>query len=101
MCKFYQGPEDRVFEKQLKVLFEKVHRLKPESSRSVRLTSPRHCNKMASLYSLTIVYRSHGRLFLLLWLGSQMPQDETCLISKIESNFLPWKVEDSRFDGPH
>ncbi|PCG92042.1 Ribosomal RNA large subunit methyltransferase E [Penicillium occitanis (nom. inval.)] len=34
VCKFYQGPEDKVFEKQLKALFEKVHRLKPESSRS-------------------------------------------------------------------
>ncbi|KAE8556326.1 hypothetical protein EYB25_001027 [Talaromyces marneffei] len=34
VCKFYQGPEDKLFEKQLKALFEKVHRLKPESSRS-------------------------------------------------------------------
>ncbi|PKY02899.1 23S ribosomal RNA methyltransferase [Aspergillus campestris IBT 28561] len=36
ICKFYQGAEDRALEKQLKYLFEKVHRLKPESSRSVR-----------------------------------------------------------------
>lgn len=35
VCKFYQGPEDKVLEKQLKALFDKVHRLKPESSRSV------------------------------------------------------------------
>ncbi|KAL1982568.1 hypothetical protein VTN96DRAFT_1225 [Rasamsonia emersonii] len=34
VCKFYQGPEDKAFEKQLRELFEKVHRLKPESSRS-------------------------------------------------------------------
>ncbi|OKL55738.1 hypothetical protein UA08_09116 [Talaromyces atroroseus] len=35
VCKFYQGPEDKILEKQLKALFDKVHRLKPESSRSV------------------------------------------------------------------
>ncbi|KAL2833221.1 ribosomal RNA large subunit methyltransferase J [Aspergillus cavernicola] len=34
VCKFYQGAEDKVLEKQLKALFQKVHRLKPESSRS-------------------------------------------------------------------
>ncbi|KAL5040899.1 hypothetical protein BDW71DRAFT_25006 [Aspergillus fruticulosus] len=35
VCKFYQGAEDKGLEKQLKVLFQKVHRIKPESSRSV------------------------------------------------------------------
>jgi 21S rRNA (uridine2791-2'-O)-methyltransferase len=35
VCKFYQGAEDKALEKQLKALFDKVHRLKPESSRSV------------------------------------------------------------------
>ncbi|KAL4785833.1 FtsJ-like methyltransferase-domain-containing protein [Aspergillus varians] len=35
VCKFYQGAEDKDLEKQLRVLFQKVHRLKPESSRSV------------------------------------------------------------------
>ncbi|KAL4947746.1 FtsJ-like methyltransferase-domain-containing protein [Aspergillus filifer] len=35
VCKFYQGTEDKDLENQLKVLFQKVHRLKPESSRSV------------------------------------------------------------------
>ncbi|KAL4874193.1 hypothetical protein BDV12DRAFT_192053 [Aspergillus spectabilis] len=34
VCKFYQGAEDKDLEKQLRVLFQKVHRLKPESSRS-------------------------------------------------------------------
>ncbi|KAF7846326.1 hypothetical protein BT93_L4534 [Corymbia citriodora subsp. variegata] len=34
VCKFYQGAEDKQFEKQLKSLFSKVHRDKPESSRS-------------------------------------------------------------------
>ncbi|KAL3457744.1 23S ribosomal RNA methyltransferase [Aspergillus heterothallicus] len=34
VCKFYQGAEDKDLEKQLKTLFHKVHRLKPESSRS-------------------------------------------------------------------
>ncbi|KAF4438096.1 ribosomal rna large subunit methyltransferase j [Fusarium austroafricanum] len=33
VCKFYQGPEDRDFEKKLKTLFTKVFREKPESSR--------------------------------------------------------------------
>ena len=35
MCKFYQGAEDKLLEKALKSLFHKVHREKPESSRSV------------------------------------------------------------------
>lgn len=35
VCKFYQGAEDKELEKQLREVFQKVHRLKPESSRSV------------------------------------------------------------------
>lgn len=35
VCKFYQGAEDRAFEKKLKTLFARVLREKPESSRSV------------------------------------------------------------------
>jgi len=35
VCKFYQGAEDKAFELRLKALFAKVHREKPESSRSV------------------------------------------------------------------
>ncbi|KAK2023866.1 FtsJ-like methyltransferase [Colletotrichum zoysiae] len=34
ICKFYQGSEDKAFEKKLKTLFAKVFREKPESSRS-------------------------------------------------------------------
>ncbi|KAL4885385.1 FtsJ-like methyltransferase-domain-containing protein [Aspergillus karnatakaensis] len=34
VCKFYQGAEDKDLEKQLRALFQRVHRLKPESSRS-------------------------------------------------------------------
>ncbi|MCJ1310835.1 2' O-ribose methyltransferase [Agyrium rufum] len=34
VCKFYQGSEDKAFEMRLKRLFVKVHREKPESSRS-------------------------------------------------------------------
>lgn len=34
MCKFYQGVEDKALEKSLKAMFHKVHREKPESSRS-------------------------------------------------------------------
>lgn len=41
VCKFYQGAEDKDLENQLKDLFKKVHRLKPESSRSVGLVLPR------------------------------------------------------------
>jgi len=39
VCKFYQGQEDKMLEKRLKSLFEKVHREKPESSRSVSMFS--------------------------------------------------------------
>ncbi|KAM7199402.1 ribosomal RNA large subunit methyltransferase [Naviculisporaceae sp. PSN 640] len=34
ICKFYQGGEDKAFENKLKKMFAKVHREKPESSRS-------------------------------------------------------------------
>ncbi|EXJ90884.1 23S rRNA (-2'-O)-methyltransferase [Capronia coronata CBS 617.96] len=34
VCKFYQGIEDKALEKSLKAMFHKVHREKPESSRS-------------------------------------------------------------------
>ncbi|KAI9685251.1 MAG: 2' O-ribose methyltransferase [Bathelium mastoideum] len=34
VCKFYQGVEDKAFEKRLRRLFAKVHRDKPDSSRS-------------------------------------------------------------------
>ncbi|KAF1973403.1 FtsJ-domain-containing protein [Bimuria novae-zelandiae CBS 107.79] len=34
LCKFYQGPEDKALETKLKRLFAKVHREKPDSSRS-------------------------------------------------------------------
>lgn len=38
MCKFYQGVEEKAFETRLRAMFAKVHREKPESSRSVCLT---------------------------------------------------------------
>jgi 23S rRNA U2552 (ribose-2'-O)-methylase RlmE/FtsJ len=38
ICKFYQGAEDKDFERELKKMFRTVHREKPESSRSVGLT---------------------------------------------------------------
>ncbi|KAI9828233.1 MAG: 2' O-ribose methyltransferase [Phylliscum demangeonii] len=34
VCKFYQGAEDKAFEKRLKKLFKTVHREKPEASRN-------------------------------------------------------------------
>ena len=33
ICKYYQGGEDQALEKRMKALFEKVHRIKPDSSR--------------------------------------------------------------------
>jgi 23S rRNA U2552 (ribose-2'-O)-methylase RlmE/FtsJ len=35
LCKFYQGTEEKAFETKLKRLFTKVHREKPDSSRTV------------------------------------------------------------------
>jgi 21S rRNA (uridine2791-2'-O)-methyltransferase len=35
LCKFYQGSEEKAFETKLKRLFAKVHREKPDSSRTV------------------------------------------------------------------
>jgi 21S rRNA (uridine2791-2'-O)-methyltransferase len=35
VCKYYQGSQDKAFEKRLKKLFAKVHREKPDSSRKV------------------------------------------------------------------
>lgn len=49
VCKFYQGAEDKMLEKALKALFHKVHREKPESSRSVRLSH------LCVAYSVTII----------------------------------------------
>ncbi|KAJ5101470.1 hypothetical protein NUU61_003692 [Penicillium alfredii] len=40
VCKFYQGAEDKELERQLRDLFQKVYRLKPESSRSVSPPPP-------------------------------------------------------------
>ncbi|KAL8729417.1 MAG: hypothetical protein Q9166_004747 [cf. Caloplaca sp. 2 TL-2023] len=37
VCKFYQGAEDKALEARLRVLFSKVHRDKPKSSRIVCL----------------------------------------------------------------
>jgi 21S rRNA (uridine2791-2'-O)-methyltransferase len=34
VCKFYQGAEDKALEMSMKAMFSKVHREKPESSRS-------------------------------------------------------------------
>ncbi|KAL0930221.1 rossmann-fold nad (+)-binding protein [Colletotrichum truncatum] len=39
VCKFYQGSEDKAFEKKLRTLFAKVFREKPESSRSYHAES--------------------------------------------------------------
>ena len=35
VCKYYQGAEEKALETRLRALFAKVHREKPESSRSV------------------------------------------------------------------
>ena len=36
ICKFYQGSEDKSFERKLKTIFTRVYREKPEASRNVR-----------------------------------------------------------------
>lgn len=38
VCKYYQGSEEKYFEKKLKKLFGAVHREKPNSSRKVSLS---------------------------------------------------------------
>lgn len=35
ICKYYQGAEEKLLEKRLKRMFEKVHREKPDASREV------------------------------------------------------------------
>jgi hypothetical protein len=53
VCKFYQGAEDKELEKQLKDMFQKVHRLKPESSRSVRLVPfPPKLHRLSTKYKV-------------------------------------------------
>lgn len=60
LCKFYQGPEDKDFEVKLRRLFTKVHREKPESSRSV-------CNDtFITLMKLTPYQQSKEAYFLAL-----------------------------------
>lgn len=44
VCKFYQGAEDKQFENLLKKMFARVHREKPDSSRSVRLLPFTSCS---------------------------------------------------------
>ena len=39
LCKIYQGAEDKLLERKLRMMFAKVHREKPEASRSVSLTA--------------------------------------------------------------
>lgn len=40
VCKFYQGSEDKNLEQNLKKMFHKVHREKPDSSRKVSCEHP-------------------------------------------------------------
>lgn len=42
VCKYYQGVEAKDLEKKLRKMFEKVHREKPGSSRSVRCKPSAH-----------------------------------------------------------
>lgn len=52
LCKFYQGSEDKTLETKLKRLFSKVHREKPDSSRSVQ--SPPLTGLLPGLHELGI-----------------------------------------------
>lgn len=64
VCKFYQGAEDKKLERQLKGLFAKVYREKPESSRSVRPSPSRRRNQRRALALLTRPRRKARRPFL-------------------------------------
>ena len=58
VCKFYQGAEDKALELLLKKMFARVHREKPESSRSVSpfclfvclFVCPIHCLSRSNEY---------------------------------------------------
>lgn len=77
MCKFYQGGEDKALELRLKMLFAKVHREKPESSRSVRQ------NLLgARLDMLICIIRSLKKLTSSLCAESQIPRRKQCLGTK-------------------
>lgn len=80
LCKFYQGGEDKAFEMRLRKLFEKVHREKPESSRSVRIlnlstmfilvfSTEAHLKSLQSLYD-HIVSKVSNHTFLRALIGS-------------------------------
>jgi 23S rRNA U2552 (ribose-2'-O)-methylase RlmE/FtsJ len=64
VCKFYQGAEDKDLEQQLKDLFKKVHRLKPESSRSVSLP------RIMYTGSSKVIGRNPKKHFSLVWSAS-------------------------------
>lgn len=49
VCKFYQGPDDKQFEKNLKKVFRRVFRSKPESSRKVTALPLHNGHKLTAL----------------------------------------------------
>ncbi|KAK3697726.1 2' O-ribose methyltransferase [Vermiconidia calcicola] len=60
LCKFYQGSEDHAFEMRLKKLFEKVHRIKPDSSRKESKEAYFACVRRRSGVSRDIVLDEGG-----------------------------------------
>jgi 21S rRNA (uridine2791-2'-O)-methyltransferase len=50
VCKFYQGSEDKDFERKLKMLFSKVFREKPDSSRKASQSGWVHPRGGAQVY---------------------------------------------------
>lgn len=57
ICKFYQGAEDKALQKKLQKMFEKVHREKPESSRSVSYMPLSHPLPLPSMLLLFLPTR--------------------------------------------
>lgn len=49
VCKFYQGTEDKKLEKQLRKMFDRVCREKPEASRAVSLAALLVCARVVNL----------------------------------------------------
>lgn len=60
LCKFYQGAEDHALEVRLKKLFEKVHRIKPDSSRKESKESYFVCLRRRAGVSRDLVVVDNG-----------------------------------------
>jgi hypothetical protein len=82
LCKYYQGTEEKAFETKLKRLFAKVHREKPDSSRTVgRLPF--------DMWAVLIRPRSPRRHILWRCGAKRPPQEKRCSASDRPCRELP------------